>query len=86
MATIKKQWEEGMESGWKSIILESDSEVATLPTSVVDSNKAPLQGYKKFAIGSEAFCPNSGNAFINNSIAVFSSSSLYNSTVVLLIL
>lgn len=64
MATIKKQWEEGMESGWKSIILESDGEVANLPTSVVDSKKTPLQGYNHFAIGSEAFCPSSGNAFM----------------------
>lgn len=64
MATIKKQWEEGMESGWKSIILESDIEIANLPTSIMDSTKTPLQGYNKFAIGSEAFCPSSGNAFM----------------------
>ena len=64
MATIKKQWEEGMESGWKSIILESDSEIDKLPVSTVDTTKIPLQGYNRFAIGSEAFCPSSGNAFM----------------------
>ena len=64
MATIKKHWEDGMESGWKSIILESDNEITNLPTSIVDSKKTPLQGYSKFAIGSEAFCPSSGNAFV----------------------
>ena len=64
MATIKKQWEEGMESGWKSIILESDNEVADLPTSIADDTKTPLQGYNRLAIGSEAFCPSSGNAFM----------------------
>lgn len=64
MATIKKQWEEGMESGWKSIILESDSEIDKLPTSTIDDTKTSLQGYYRFAIGSEAFCPSSGNAFM----------------------
>ena len=64
MATIKKQWERGMVDGWKSIILESDAEVDELPVSVVDATKAPLQGYDKLAVGSEAFCPSSGNVFI----------------------
>ena len=64
MATIKKQWEDGMESGWKSIILESDSEIDNLPISTIEASKAPLQGYNRFAIGSEAFCPSSGNAFM----------------------
>jgi hypothetical protein len=64
MATIKKQFEDGMVEGWKSIILESDDEVATLPTSIKDDKKAPLQGYNHFAVGSEAFCPSSGNAFV----------------------
>lgn len=64
MATIKKHWEEGMEPGWKSIILESDSEVDNLPTSIIDTSKTPLQGHDKFAVGSEAFCPSSGNAFV----------------------
>lgn len=64
MATIKKQFEDGMVEGWKSIILESDDEVATLPTSIKDDKKTPLQGYNHLAVGSEAFCPSSGNAFV----------------------
>lgn len=64
MANIKKQWEDGMADGWKSIILESDDEVETLPISTKDAIKTPLQGYDHFAIGSEAFCPSSGNAFM----------------------
>lgn len=64
MATIKKQWEDGMVDGWKSIILESDSEVETLPTSIVDATKTPLQNHKSFSVGSEAFCPSSGNVFV----------------------
>lgn len=64
MATIKKQFEEGMVDGWKSIILETDTEVETLPISVADSTKTELQGYGTFAIGSEAFCPSTGNAFV----------------------
>jgi hypothetical protein len=64
MATIKKQWEDGMVEGWKSIILESDTEIETLPISVADDSKVVLQGYSKLAIGSEAFCPSTGNAFV----------------------
>jgi hypothetical protein len=64
MATIKKQFEDGMVDGWKSIILESDDEVSKLPISAIDNSKTPLQGYNYFAIGSEAFCPTSGNAFV----------------------
>jgi hypothetical protein len=64
MASIKKQFEDGMVAGWKSIVLESDDEVTTLPTSIKDDTKIPLQGYNRFAIGSEAFCPRSGNAFM----------------------
>jgi hypothetical protein len=64
MATIKKQFEDGMVDGWKSIVLESDDEVSKLPISVINSSKTPLQGYNRFAIGSEAFCPTSGNAFM----------------------
>ncbi len=64
MAKIKKQWEDGMVEGWKSIILESDSEINTLPISEINATKIPLQGYKLFSVGSEAFCPSSGNAFI----------------------
>ena len=64
MASIKKQWEDGMVDGWKSIILESDSEVDTLPISDIDDTKIPLEGYNWFAVGSEAFCPSSGNVFV----------------------
>lgn len=64
MASIKKQFEDGMVANWKSIILESDDEVATLPISVIDATKTPLQGYDWLAVGSEAFCPSSGNAFV----------------------
>lgn len=64
MASIKKQFEDGMVAGWKSIILESDDEVATLPINAHNDAKTPLQGYEWFAIGSEAFCPSSGNAFM----------------------
>ena len=64
MASIKKQFEDGMVAGWKSIILESDDEVATLPIDTYDASKISLQGYDKFAVGSEAFCPTSGSAFM----------------------
>lgn len=64
MASIKKQFEEGMATGWKSIILESDDEVTKLPIATIDATKTSLQGYDHFAIGSEAFCPSSGNAFM----------------------
>ena len=64
MATIIKQFEEGMVDGWKSIIIESDTEVETLPIYVVDDTKTVLQGYSKLAIGSEAYCPSTGNAFV----------------------
>lgn len=64
MATIKKQFEDGVVSGWKSIILESDDEVTNLPTSKKDAAKIPLQGYEWLAVGSEAFCPKTGNAFM----------------------
>lgn len=64
MASIKKQFEDGMATNWKSIILESDNEVAVLPIHIYDATKTPLQGYDWFAVGSEAFCPSSGNAFM----------------------
>ena len=64
MASIKKQFEDGMVAGWKSIILESDEEIINLPISIEDATKTPLQGYEWLAVGSEAFCPSSGNAFI----------------------
>ena len=64
MASIKKQFEDGMVAGWKSIILESDDEVDTLPVDKKDATKISLQGYDWFAVGSEAFCPKTGNAFV----------------------
>ena len=64
MAKIKKQYEDGMVEGWKSIILESDKEIDTLPVASENVSKTPLQGYNWFAVGSEAFCPSSGNAFV----------------------
>jgi hypothetical protein len=64
MASIKKQFEDGMVANWKSIILESDDEVATLPIHIHNDTKIPLQGYDWLAIGSEAFCPSSGSAFV----------------------
>ena len=64
MASIKKQFEDGMVAGWKSIILEADNEVTNLPVFIKDTTKTPLQGYDQFAVGSEAFCPSSGNAFV----------------------
>lgn len=64
MASIKKQFEDGMAANWKSIILESDDEITTLPVHIKDETKTPLQGYDWFAVGSEAFCPSSGNAFM----------------------
>lgn len=64
MATIKQYGGVGMSSNWASIILETDAEATTLPISKVDAAKTPLQNHDKFSVGSEAFCPSSGNAFI----------------------
>lgn len=64
MATIKQFGGQGFASNFASIILESDAEVATLPINKVDNAKTPLQNHDKFSVGSEAFCPSSGNAFI----------------------
>lgn len=64
MATIKQYGGMGLASNWTSIILESDAEVTTLPISKIDSAKTPLQNHDKFSVGSEAFCPSSGNAFV----------------------
>ena len=64
MATIKQFGGQGMSSNFASIILENDAEVTTLPIDKVDFTKTPLQNHDKFSIGSEAFCPNSGNAFM----------------------
>jgi hypothetical protein len=64
MATIKQFGGQGLSSNFASIILENDAEIATLPTNKAESTKTPLQNHDKFSIGSEAFCPSSGNAFM----------------------
>lgn len=64
MATIKQFGGQGFASNFASIILENDAEVTTLPINKVDNTKTPLQNHDKFSVGSEAFCPSSGNAFM----------------------
>jgi hypothetical protein len=64
MATIKQFGGQGFSSNFVSLILENDAEVTTLPINKVDSTKTPLQNHDKFSVGSEAFCPSSGNAFM----------------------
>ena len=64
MARIKQYGGANLASDWASIILESDAEAIKLPISTIDATKTPLQNYDKFSIGSEAFCPSSGNAFM----------------------
>lgn len=64
MATIKQFGGQGLSSNFASIVLENDAEVTTLPINKVDSTKKPLQDHSKFSVGSEAFCPSSGNAFM----------------------
>lgn len=64
MATIKQFGGQGLSSNFASIILESDAEVTALPINEVDKTKTPLQNHDKFSVGSEAFCPSSGNAFM----------------------
>jgi hypothetical protein len=64
MATIKQFGGQGFSSNFASLILESDNEVATLPVDKVDATKTELQGHNKFSVGSEAFCPSTGNAFV----------------------
>ena len=64
MAAIKQYGGAGLSSNWASIVLESDNEVATLPVSQKDATKTPLQNHDRFSVGSEAFCPSSGNAFM----------------------
>ena len=64
MATIKQFGGQGLSSNFASLILESDNEVATLPVSEVETTKAPVQNHNKFSVGSEAFCPSTGNAFV----------------------
>lgn len=64
MATIKQFGGQGFSSNFASLILENDNEVATLPVDKVDATKTELQGHNKFSVGSEAFCPSTGNAFV----------------------
>lgn len=64
MATIKQFGGQGMAMNFASIVLENDAEVTTLPINKVDHTKTPLQNHDKFSIGSDAFCPSSGNAFM----------------------
>ena len=64
MATIKQFGGQGLASNFASVILENDAEVTTLPINKVDNTKKPLQNHDKFSVGSEAFCPSSGNAFM----------------------
>ena len=64
MATIKQFGGQGLSSNFASIILESDAEVTTLPIDKADPTKTSLQNHNKFSVGSEAFCPSSGNAFM----------------------
>lgn len=64
MATIKQFGGQGLSSNFASIILENDNEVTTLPVDTLDSTKTELQNHNKFSIGSEAFCPSTGNVFV----------------------
>jgi hypothetical protein len=64
MATIKQYGGAGMSSNFASIILENDTEATTLPVSTVDTTKTPLQNHNRFSVGSEAFCPGTGNVFV----------------------
>lgn len=64
MATIKQFGGQGFASKFASIILESDAEVDTLPIDKIDSTKKPINNNSVFSVGSEAFCPSSGNAFM----------------------
>ena len=64
MATIKQFGGQGFSSNFASIILENDNEVATLPIDVADKTKTVLQNHDRFSVGSEAFCPITGNAFV----------------------
>ena len=64
MATIKQFGGQGLASDFASIILENDAEATTLPINQTDPTKTSLQNHDKFSVGSEAFCPSSGNAFM----------------------
>lgn len=64
MAMIKQFGGDGMAMRFASIILESDTEVNTLPVSKEDPTKMPLHNHITLSVGSEAFCPSSGNVFV----------------------
>lgn len=64
MATIKQFGGQGLSSNFASLILESDNEVETLPINKSDATKTEVQNHDKFSVGSEAFCPSTGNAFV----------------------
>ena len=64
MATIKQYGGAGMSGNFASIILENDAEITTLPVNKADSTKTPLEKHDKFSVGSEAFCPSTGNVFV----------------------
>ena len=64
MATIKQFGGVGLASDFASIILENDAEIAMIPTNKVEAARPALQYHNKFSVGSEAFCPGTGNAFV----------------------
>lgn len=64
MAKIKQYGGVGMSSKFASIILKTDDEIDTLPIDTIDTTKTPLQNHDRFDVGSEAFCPDTGNAFM----------------------
>lgn len=64
MATIKQYGGAGLAANFASLILESDDEVNTIPVSKAEAARPSLQNHDKFSIGSEAFCPSTGNAFV----------------------
>jgi hypothetical protein len=62
MATISKNGERQYDP-IVEIILESDSEIDTLPTTIITEGKQ-CGGYSALNVGSTAFCPSTGNAFM----------------------
>lgn len=64
MATIKQFGGVGLASNFASIILENDDEIIAMPTSKAEAARPSLQNHDKFSVGSEAFCPSTGNAFV----------------------
>ena len=64
MATIKQYGGQGMAMRFASIILENDAEVDTLPIHKEDPTKTPLHNHTILSVGSEAFCPSTGNVFV----------------------